>query len=104
MTIRVVIVDDEPLARLAVKVRLARREAFTLVGEFGDGASAYKGIVTLRPDLVFVDVEMPGKSGLDVLTALPPAPLYAKAKFASVAQQTAAKNKIVAEWPSKVGA
>lgn len=73
MTIRVVIVDDEPLARLAVKVRLARRDAFTLVGEFGDGASAYDGIVALRPDLVFVDVEMPGKSGLDVLAALPPA-------------------------------
>lgn len=73
MTIRVVIVDDEPLARLAVKVRLARRDAFTLVGEFGDGASAYEGIVALRPDLVFVDVEMPGKSGLDVLAALPPA-------------------------------
>ena len=72
MTIRVVIVDDEPLARLAVKVRLARRDAFTLVGEFGDGASAYEGIVALQPDLVFVDVEMPGKSGLDLLAALPP--------------------------------
>jgi two-component system, LytTR family, response regulator len=73
MSIRVVIVDDEPLARLAVKVRLARREAFTLVGEFGDGNSAYEGIVALKPDLVFVDVEMPGKSGLEVLAALPPA-------------------------------
>ena len=73
MTIRVVIVDDEPLARLAVKVRLAQRKEFELVGEFGDGASAYTGIVALRPDLVFVDVEMPGKSGLDVLAALPPA-------------------------------
>jgi two-component system LytT family response regulator len=73
MNIRVLIVDDEPLARLAVKVRLARRDAFTLVGEFGDGDSAYDGIVALKPDLVFVDVEMPGKSGLDVLAALPPA-------------------------------
>jgi two-component system, LytTR family, response regulator len=73
MTIRVVIIDDEPLARLAVKVRVARRDAFELVGEFGDGASAYEGIVALKPDLVFVDVEMPGKSGLDVLAALPPA-------------------------------
>ena len=72
MNIRVVIIDDEPLARLAVKVRLARRDAFELVGEFGDGASAYEGIVALKPDLVFVDVEMPGKSGLDVLAALPP--------------------------------
>jgi two-component system LytT family response regulator len=73
MKIRVVVVDDEPLARLAVKVRLARRGAFELVGEFGDGPSAYEGIVALKPDLVFVDVEMPGKTGLDVLAALPPA-------------------------------
>jgi two-component system LytT family response regulator len=73
MTIRVVIIDDEPLARLAVKVRLAQRDAFTMVGEFGDGVSAYEGIVALRPDLVFVDVEMPGKSGLEVLAALTPA-------------------------------
>jgi two-component system LytT family response regulator len=72
MNIRVVIIDDEPLARLAVKVRLARRAGFELVGEFGDGASAFEGIVALRPDLVFVDVEMPGQSGLDVLAALPP--------------------------------
>lgn len=73
MNIRVVIVDDEPLARLAVKVRLAQRGAFELVGEFGDGDSAFQGIATLLPDLAFVDVEMPGKSGLDVLAALPPA-------------------------------
>ena len=73
MTIRALIIDDEPLARLAVKVRLARHDAFELVGEFGDGASAYEGIVALKPDLVFVDVEMPGKSGLDMLAALPPA-------------------------------
>ena len=71
--IRVVIVDDEPLARLAVKVRLARRDGFELVAEFGDGDSACQGIAALRPDLVFVDVEMPGKTGLEVLAALPPA-------------------------------
>jgi two-component system LytT family response regulator len=73
MNIRVVVVDDEPLARLAVKVRLARRSAFALAGEFGDGASAYEGILTLKPDLVFVDVEMPGKTGIEVLSALPAA-------------------------------
>jgi two-component system LytT family response regulator len=73
MNIRVVIVDDEPLARLAVKVRLARRDGFELVGEFGDGDSACAGIAVLKPDLVFVDVEMPGKTGLEVLAALPPA-------------------------------
>lgn len=73
MTIRVVIVDDEPLARLAVSARLAGRGAFELVGQFGDGDSAGAGILALKPDLVFVDVDMPGKSGLEMLAALPPA-------------------------------
>lgn len=49
MSIRVVIVDDEPLARLAVKVSLARRIGFELIGEFGDGDSAYAGIAASRP-------------------------------------------------------
>jgi two-component system LytT family response regulator len=70
--IRVAVVDDEPLARLAVKVRLASRSGFELVAEYGDGDSAADGIAALRPDLVFVDVEMPGRSGLEVLAALPP--------------------------------
>lgn len=73
MSIRVVIVDDEPLARLAVKVRLAQRDGFELIGEFGDGDSAYEGIVALKPDLVFVDVEMPGRTGVELLAALAPA-------------------------------
>jgi two-component system LytT family response regulator len=71
--IRVAIVDDEPLARLAVKVKLARRSEFALVAEYGDGDSALEGIAALRPDLVFMDVEMPGRSGIDVLSALAPA-------------------------------
>jgi two-component system LytT family response regulator len=73
MTIRVAIVDDEPLARLAVKVKLAQRSGFALVAEYGDGDSALEGIAALRPDLVFMDVEMPGRSGIEVLSALPPA-------------------------------
>lgn len=73
MTIRVAIIDDEPLARLAVKLKLAGRSGFELVGEFGDGDSACDGIAALRPDLVFVDIEMPGRTGIEVLAALPPA-------------------------------
>jgi two-component system LytT family response regulator len=71
--IRVAIVDDEPLARLAVKLRLAQRSEFALVAEYGDGDSAAAGIAALRPDLVFMDVEMPGRSGLEVLAGLPAA-------------------------------
>jgi two-component system LytT family response regulator len=69
--IRVALVDDEPLARLAVKARLARHADITLVAEYGDGITAATGLATVRPDLVFVDVEMPGQNGLDMLAALP---------------------------------
>ena len=71
MKLKVVIVDDEALARLAVKARLARRGEFELVAEYGDGDSALAGIAALQPDLVFMDVEMPGRSGIEVLAALP---------------------------------
>lgn len=69
--ITVAIVDDEPLARLALKTRLARRPGFELVAEYGDGDTAVQGLAAQPPDLVFVDVEMPGRSGLEVLRALP---------------------------------
>jgi two-component system LytT family response regulator len=69
---RVAIVDDEPLARLAVKARLARRADVEVVAEWSDGEAAAGGISALRPDLLFLDVEMPGRSGLEMLAALPP--------------------------------
>jgi two-component system LytT family response regulator len=69
--IRVAVIDDEPLARLAVKVRLAQRSGFEVVAEYGDGDTAASSLAALRPDLVFIDVDMPGKSGLEVLAALP---------------------------------
>jgi two-component system LytT family response regulator len=69
---RVAVIDDEPLARLAVKTRLAQRTGFDVVAEYGDGDGAASGLLVTRPDLVFVDIDMPGKSGLEVLAALPP--------------------------------
>ena len=69
--IRVAVIDDEPLARSGVIVRLARQADVAVVGEYGDGAAALSGLRELRPDLVFIDVRMPGLSGLDVLAALP---------------------------------
>lgn len=69
--IRVAIADDEPLARLALKTRLAQQPDFELVAEYGDGDAALAGLAALRPDLAFVDVDMPGRSGLEVLRALP---------------------------------
>lgn len=69
--IRVAVIDDEPLARLALKTRLAHRPGFELVAEYADGDAALAGLPALRPDLVFVDIAMPGKSGLELLAALP---------------------------------
>lgn len=69
--IRVAVIDDEPLARSGVIARLAAHADVALVGEYGDGASALEGLRANTPDLAFVDVQMPGMTGLDVLAALP---------------------------------
>jgi len=63
----VLVVDDEPLGRLRVEDLLRHEESAELVGSAADGAAAIEAIRTLRPDLVFLDVQMPGKSGLDVV-------------------------------------
>jgi two-component system LytT family response regulator len=65
--IRVLVVDDEPLGRVRVEDLLRREEGVQIVGTAADGAAAVDAIRTLRPDLVFLDVQMPGKTGLDVV-------------------------------------
>jgi two-component system LytT family response regulator len=64
---RIVIVDDEPLGRLAVRQQLAAFPDAAIVAECGDGETAVDAIVRESPDLVFLDVQMPGLSGFDVL-------------------------------------
>jgi two-component system LytT family response regulator len=72
MNLRVLIADDEPLARGGVRARLTGHADVTLVGECTDGPSALAVLQAQSPDLVFIDVQMPGMSGLEVLEALPP--------------------------------
>jgi two-component system LytT family response regulator len=67
MTIRTVIVDDEPLARERLRELLAPVSDVAIVGEFGDGYQAARGIEELKPDLVFLDVQMPQLSGFELL-------------------------------------
>lgn len=68
---RVLIVDDEPLARRGVMVRLKRLKDIEIAGECGDGESAVGKILELSPDLVFLDIQIPGMDGFEVLRALP---------------------------------
>jgi len=68
---RALVVDDEPLARRGVVLRLKKVKDIEVIGECGDGASAVKKILTLAPDLVFLDVQMPEMDGFEVLRTLP---------------------------------
>jgi two-component system, LytTR family, response regulator len=69
--VRALIVDDERLARRGVILRLRKCQDIEIVGECADGLSAVKKILDLSPDLVFLDIQMPGMDGFEVLRALP---------------------------------
>jgi two-component system LytT family response regulator len=68
--LRTLLVDDEPLARRGLRLRLAEHADIEIVGECGDGLSAQAAIRELAPDLVFLDVQMPGLDGFGVLAGL----------------------------------
>ncbi len=65
--LRALIVDDEPIARRRLRKLLGEIVWLDCVGEVGDGAAAIRAIDGTRPDLVFLDIELPGCSGIDVL-------------------------------------
>jgi two-component system LytT family response regulator len=70
LKIRTLIVDDEPLARKGLSLRLADFENIELVGECKNGVDAVALIPQLRPDLVFLDIQMPGLNGFQVIHKL----------------------------------
>lgn len=70
MSIKALIVDDEELARRGLKLRLKDAEDFEIVGECRNGREALEAILELRPDVVFLDIQMPGLSGFDVIRTL----------------------------------
>lgn len=70
-SIRTLIVDDEPLARRGLHLHLQRHADIEIVGEAGSGDQALKAIAELRPQLMFLDVQMPGIDGFGVVRALP---------------------------------
>jgi two-component system LytT family response regulator len=67
MKIRALIVDDEPLARQRVRLLAADEPDLEIVGECEDGVAAVEQIPAIKPDLLFLDVQMPEMDGFEVL-------------------------------------
>lgn len=68
--VKVVIIDDEILSRNLLKEYLADNENFTLIAECKNGIEAIGVINAMQPDLIFLDIQMPGKTGFEVLEDL----------------------------------
>ncbi|HEY3824078.1 MAG TPA: LytTR family DNA-binding domain-containing protein [Bryobacteraceae bacterium] len=72
MVLNALIVDDEPVARRILREELEQIDDINLIGEAEDGPSALTAIHDLSPDLVFLDLQMPGMGGFDVIRRLQP--------------------------------
>ncbi len=70
MTIRTILVDDEPLAIQGLQLRLEKHEDVEIVDTCSNGREAIRSIKTHKPDLVFLDIQMPGFDGFSVLQGL----------------------------------
>ncbi len=70
MTTRVLLVDDQPLLRTGFRMILSAEADLQVVGEAGDGASAVELARRLRPDVVLMDIRMPGMDGIQATRAL----------------------------------
>jgi two-component system LytT family response regulator len=71
MNIRALIVDDEPLARQRLRLLLGEEPDIEIIGESADGFEAVAQIQAAKPDLLFLDVQMPEMDGFEVLRRLP---------------------------------
>jgi two-component system LytT family response regulator len=67
---KVLIVDDEALAREGVRLALRQMADVQIVGEFDNGFDAVDAIIALQPDLVLLDIQMPGLNGIDVVARI----------------------------------
>ncbi len=116
---KVILIDDEPLARQLIRAFLAPYSQLEVVAECGDGFEGFKTIQELRPDLVFLDVQMPRVNGFEMLELLenPPAVIFTTAfdEYALKAFETHAIDyilkpvtrerfdKAVQKWLSQAG-
>jgi two-component system LytT family response regulator len=70
MTIRTILVDDEPLAIQGLELRLQEHEDVEIIDKCSNGREAIRSIKTHKPDLVFLDIQMPGFDGFSVVQGL----------------------------------
>jgi DNA-binding NarL/FixJ family response regulator len=67
---RVIIVEDHTLLRAGLRALLASAEAFEVVGDFDNARDAVRSLATMAPDLVLLDLAMPGMSGVEAITEI----------------------------------
>ncbi len=67
---KVIIIDDERLARQELKSMLSTFQGIEILAECGDAKTAIESVNTLKPDVIFLDIQMPGKTGFDLLEEL----------------------------------
>ena len=75
MMISAIIIDDEPLSREGIRLRLNKYDSIRIIAECTNGEEAVESINRLKPDLIFLDISMPGKNGFEVLNEINMNPL-----------------------------
>ena len=101
MTIQALVVDDERLARRKIIGLLEDQPDIEVVGECADGSSAVAQITEQRPDLVFLDIQMPELDGFDVLVEIGTRDMP-EVIFVTAYDEHAlrALRKVTVDWPS----
>ena len=78
---KIILIDDEPLARQLIRVLLKPYPSMEIIGECGDGFEGFKAIQEYKPDLIFLDIQMPRVTGFEMLELLeePPSVIFTTA-------------------------